>query len=422
MNLNKKIYLKDMLNSVCNADRRKLLAGFFICSLIVNMVYLKVRGVGEIWGSIESNMDSGFFISGARMFISDIPEFFRTYGSMPYYWFYMIFLGLYIAVFGESYTVLSVIQMTLLSASVPVLYLAAEKITEDKRIRFMAAFMYTFCFTSIRWGRLVSSDFLATSFMTVCLYFLFSCFQKSKGVQKFPKSGKSIVFLSAALLIYFTMRTNAVVFIIGVLILIIWRSGKKARIIAGSAVLVCALSAAAVLLFLGRNEMHSVSDNLGYFGSLYREGIIVGAKYNYSGISHMEYGTPGYYLSCLAIVFYRLFYYWTSVDLAGLGGFFAPTFEYVLLHDFLNLFVFLPMFLGMITAKFKKDEEAANIRALSGLIWLMCIVQIFTEIQQDWRYRDIIMPMAIIVGSYGAIRFYDMLKADNRRSEHTGEE
>lgn len=158
-------------------------------------------------------------------------------------------MGLYLKIFGENFTGLVIIQGIIDAASVPILYLAAEKVTKDRRIHFLASMLYMFCFSTVRWTTLVGSDFLGAAFMPVCLYFL--------------------------------MRTNAIVFIICALIAVIWSMGKKARIIFGSAAGVVVAAVGALLLIPESEVIHSVRDNLWYFDMLYQNGAIVKNLYTY---------------------------------------------------------------------------------------------------------------------------------------------
>ena len=183
------------------------------------------------------------------MLFSDFAGFADKYGNMPYYWIYFVFMGLYLKIFGENFTGLVIIQGIIDAASVPILYLAAEKVTKDRRIHFLASMLYMFCFSTVRWTTLVGSDFLGAAFMPVCLYFL--------------------------------MRTNAIVFIICALIAVIWSMGKKARIIFGSAAGVVVAAVGALLLIPESEVIHSVRDNLWYFDMLYQNGAIVKNLYTY---------------------------------------------------------------------------------------------------------------------------------------------
>lgn len=150
-------------------------------------------------------------------------------------------MGLYLKIFGENFTGLVIIQGIIDAASVPILYLAAEKVTKDRRIHFLASMLYMFCFSTVRWTTLVGSDFLGAAFMPVCLYFLFSYLNDDN-------KKKDLIKLLISLVLYFLMRTNAIVFIICALIAVIWSMGKKARIIFGPAAGVVVAAVGALLL------------------------------------------------------------------------------------------------------------------------------------------------------------------------------
>jgi len=403
MDLKKDISVREIICRICFADRKKLLIFLYFGSLTVNLLYFAYSREPWLMGFPNEDFDSYFFINAGKMLFSDFAGFAEKYGGMPYYWIYFVFLGSYMKIFGENFTWLVIIQDIISAASVPVLYLAAEKITKDRRIQFLASILYMFCFSTVRWTILVGSDFLGASFMPVCLYFLFSYLNGGR-------KKKDMIRLMIALVLYFMMRTNAVVFVICALIAVIWSMGRRARIIFGSAS-AAALIAVAVLLLIPESEViHSFRDNLRYFDTLYRNGEIVKNLYTYIYAADAEYGTFPFYWACVGVVFYRFFYYWTAIDVGiNNGRSYAGT-KYAIVHYLPNIYVFSSMFLGMIICRSRRDSEAKNIGLISRIIWCCCIMQILCEINQNWRYRDIIMPMCFIVCAYGTIRFYDMLK------------
>lgn len=405
MDINKDFSIKELFSKLCNADRKKLLIFFYVGSLLVHLIYFSVSGVCMM-GSPEEDMDSYFFINAANMLTSDFSGFINKYAGMPYYWCYILFLGIMTAIFGENYIPVIIFQIILNSASVPMLYLAVEKISDDRRIPFASSFVYMLYLSCVRWSVFIASDFLGAGFMPVCLYFLFSYLKEEDTARR----NKYLIKLLISLAAYFTMRTVAVPFIVGVLIILIWNKGRKTRIIAGG-ILAAVLAAVVLVLLNSGEELHSLMQNLDFFTGLYANGDIVNLLYNYVYAEFTEVGTASFYLNCLVIIFYRFFYYWTSIDVGINNGRFRPRVLYSVLHYLPNVYVFGSMFLGMIIAKFRKDKESSFIRAISGLIWFCCIVQIICEINIDWRYRDIIMPMCIIVCAYGTIRMYDMLKS-----------
>lgn len=410
MDLKKDISVREIISRICFADRKKLLIFLYIGSLIVNLLYFAYSKEPWLMGNPGEDFDSYFFINAGKMLFSDFAGFADKYGSMPYYWIYFVFMGLYLKIFGENFTGLVIIQGIIDAASVPILYLAAEKVTKDRRIHFLASMLYMFCFSTVRWTTLVGSDFLGAAFMPVCLYFLFSYLNDDN-------KKKDLIKLLISLVLYFLMRTNAIVFIICALIAVIWSMGKKARIIFGSAAGVVVAAVGALLLIPESEVIHSVRDNLWYFDMLYQNGAIVKNLYTYIYAADAEYGTFPFYWACAGVVFYRFFYYWTAIDVGVNNGRFYPRTTYAITHYLPNLYVFSSMFLGMIICKSRKDREAKNIGLISRIIWCCCIVQILCEINQNWRYRDIIMPMCFIVCAYGTIRFYDMLKKQDKTED-----
>ncbi len=404
MDIHKNYTLGEIFSKCCNADRKKLLLFFLLGSLVVNIIYVTVY---DAWlmGTPESDMDSYFYINAAHMLFEDFPSFVQKYGAMPYYWTYILFLGVMIAVFGENFFLIALVQAIISSFSVPILYLAAEKVSDDRRIPFISSLIYMFYFSTVRWTILIGSDFLGAGFMPVCLYFFFSYLKEEEPA----KRRKYLIKLLISLVVYFTMRTIAATFIVCILLIVIWRNGKKTRIIAGSVFAVVIVSIIVVLLSSG-TELHTLWDNLDYFTGLYKDGAIVKRLYHYIYAQDAEYGTFPFYWACLGVIFYRFFYYWTAIDVGVNNGRYYPRTTYAITHYLPNLYIFSAMFLGMIISKFRKDREASNIKLISGIIWVCCIVQILCEINANWRYRDIIMPMCFIVCAYGTVRMYDMLK------------
>lgn len=402
MDLKKNISFRELFEKVCCADRKKLLIFLYIGSLAVNLIYTFSKGV-YIMGYEGTDYDSYFFINAADMLFSDFGAFAEKYAGMPYYWFYIVFLGIYQAIFGKNYLLLIIIQSVLSAFSVPVLYLAAEKVSDDRRIHFLSAFLYMLCLSTARWSRLVGSDFLGAGFMPVCLYFLFSYLNDEK------KSRKKLALLLLSLALFFTMRTTAPPFIVCAIIAVIFSFGKKARAVFGTLAAAAAVCFISLLLIPGSDAAHTLNENLSFFLSLYKSGEIVKKLYIYIYAVTSDGSMPDL-VSCLVMIFYRFFYYWTAIDVGVNNGRAYPQTMYAILHYLPNLYVFSSMFLGMIIRKFRKDSESKRIGLISCCIWCSCFVQILCEINEDWRYRDIIMPMCFIVCAYGTIKFYDMLK------------
>lgn len=411
MDLQKKISIKDIVFRCCYAERKKILIVLYFGSLIVHLIYFMIKGV-NLMGSPSIDYDSYFYLNAAHMLTKDFSGFIDKYAGMPYYWCYIIFLGILTAVFGDNFNLIVIIQIILSAGSVPMLYLAAEKVSSDRRIHLFSSLIYMFYLSNVRWSVLIGSDFLGSGFLPVCLYFLFSYLNEDDSIRR----KKSLIKLIISLLVYFTMRTIAATFVICVFIILIWKQGKKARIIAGS-IFTAALALAIIMLLFAGNDIHTLLENLGYFSNLYKEGYIVTPLYTYIYAANAEYGTFAFYSACLGIIFYRFFYYWTAIDVGVNNGQAYPATLYAILHYLPNVYIFSSMFLGMIICKFKKSKEASNMRTISGIIWICCLAQIICEINLDWRYRDVIMPMCFIVCAYGTIRFYDMLKSSSIQFE-----
>lgn len=412
MDMHKEISIKELFSKLCNADRKKLLIFFYVGTLIVHLIYFVVNDGIWMIGDPELDTDTYFFINGAHMLTQDFTGFVQKYAGMPYYWGYMVFLGILTAIFGDNFQLVGIVQIILNSASVPMLYLASEKVSDDRRIPFISSLIYMFYLSTARWALLIGSDFLGAGFMPVCLYFLFAYLKEEDKLKRIKYLIKLIISLAA----YFTMRTIAATFIVCVFIIIIWKQGKKARIIAGS-VFAAAAAVMVIVLVNAGDQMHTVSDNFSFMASLYKDGAIVKTLYHYIYAQDAEYGTFPFYVACLGVIFYRFFYYWTAIDVGVNNGRYYPRTTYAIAHYLPNLYIFSAMFLGMIISKFRKDREASNIRLISGIIWVCCFVQILCEINANWRYRDIIMPMCFIVCAYGTARMYDMLKNSAAASE-----
>ena len=64
----------------------------------------------------------------------------------------------------------------------------------------------------------------------------------------------------------------------------------------------------------------------------------------------------------------------------------------------------------MITGKRDSNKQVTILR---NIVFAYCLFQIITEINHDWRYRDPIIPLMILLCAYGTVKFNEN-KADKK--------
>lgn len=379
--------IKELAKEICYGKPLTVFIFLTVISLLLRIFYLALTGVRV--PSQSSDYDSGFFMSGARLLLTSPGEYLSKFIKMPFYIGYTVVVAAIYAISGESNLLVCIVQVIFSSVCPYMLWKSCENFFGDRRVSLVCSLMMAVLPISFRWDSQITSDSFGMFSSILCIYaFSFYC--------KAENRRRETLLLLLSLLGFFLMRTTAGSVIAVILIYMIMELPMKKR-----AAIFGTLAAAAVLaviFFLKGDGVHSLQGNLDYFARLYSSGEIIQRQYYYD----MQ-GNIG---DIFGIIFYRLLFYFTSLDI-GVGVMGGHRLSFQLLH-YLPLFpVFNFAFVGVIRKIAEKDRISIM------FIWVIIVsalVQALTEIQFDLRYRDPVLPYFYMLAACEIIRFADTLK------------
>ena len=330
--------------------------------------------------------DSEYYVSQAKKILSDGTGFYMDYIATPYYWGYPTFLALCIAVVGENWMAIALIQVILSALSMIFLYHVVHDITDHTNLAILLTLFYKLILDTSMWDGRILSDSLGMTLECMTLYFFY------KGMR--DKKQKDFIWFIVFAILFFMARTNSISLLIILAIATLIRIPGRAKwIICGSA----AVIVFAGLLVAGGNEHYGIGTQMEKFVDYFRHGEIVYGRpeYNYL-ISEEHMGTPLFILDIVLMLLLKAKYYW-SIYFSG----------YSTVHIALCIVTILPIFgLTLFSViSIIKDKQKQLYPFVAGIA-SYSFFQICTEVDFDQRYRAPIFLLCIICSAYGMKRIF----------------
>lgn len=334
--------------------------------------------------------DSQFYLSNGHEILKNGLRYYAKHFSTPYYWGYPTFVALLMLLVGENYTVIVCTQIVLSALSSAFLYRMLMNGSNEKRI-CVVAIALTIFYRGIQdvwlWDRMILSDSLGLTLEIMTIYSFWK-------IKKDRKRTDYLLFFAMSLLFFIT-RTNSIVLILVLIAFLIADLPKTSRIVVTASLLICGVGILCGLFALGEGEMHGLGRRVDYYSDLFKRGIVIFDRPQYDVAVTCDSGTLRLLTGCITVFLKREVFFW-NIYLK----------DYSLLHKIYNAVALLPLFAGSVVSGvylMKKRIRCAYPYIVGVLAYN--IVQAFTEIDYDMRYRIPIFVLLIIINMI-AIRTY----------------
>lgn len=379
---------------------------FFIALSVLTALAIRMA-LFAFYGSLLGG-DSQSYIDMAKTVMREGITYYPNHIDAPYYWGYPTFLALIFSMFGENITVVCIIQIILAGLSMALIYLSIFRMTGRPWIGVLLIAFYNINLEVIEWDCFILSDSLGMTMEALCVFSfvrLIDGYEKGRnaGTMDSNKPYDWMLFAVTSLL-YFLARSNAIVIIFFMCVVLLFRLEKKKQIMLGGLFLAC--FAALVSIIMWSAVMHPENINLmatfeGMMRDI-REGSVISGR--------PEYDVPVASNGILGYAFFivkRIAYYWAVFLKAYSMG-----------HKLLSIAAISPVYLLAIYSGIQavKNRQRKYIE-LIFIILLSAFVQTLEQIDFDFRYRAPLFMLLILLGSYGLAEITDKMQPVLKRKK-----
>ena len=362
-----------------NDAKEPLLLGIllFVSALMrINMTYLALKKYGILYTGDTQRYDSW-----ANQILERGIGFYADNIDKPYYWGYASVVALFRKIFASDMPI--IIFQNILSAAVVILiFKTIVLIFEDKAVAFAGGLMYCYFYPFLDWNYILYSDSIGVSLEIICIYFFF--LQKK---QTGKRKAVTIVLFAVIGVMFLLIRTTAFISMTVMTIGLINQLPKKKCSIIYTSLAVC-IAAVLVFIFFKSSGEHSPASRLEYYIDLFRNGIVVYGGFNISIPQEMfDSGMRSFCIIFLVLL--RAICFW------GIAFPYMPVSQMVI-----NTLQILPIFILGICGAVKDRKNDRKCGVLVAIVIASNIVQAFSEVDFEFRYRIPIYPPLLILSVY----------------------
>lgn len=354
-------------------------AGIFVGAFVISLGYcFLLHSLGAFGG------DSGFYVAEAKEILSGGPAYYASHIATPYYWGYPTFLAVCMAVVGENWTAVALVQIFLSAVSTVLLFQVIKDVTESTGQAAGLALFYKIIMDVSMWDGRILSDSLGMTLECMTLYFFYM------GMR--DKKRRDYILFAVSAVLFFMTRTNSISLLIVLLGTVFLALPKKKRRVIGTFIALILVIAAAGLFIVGDNEAHGLGSRVEYFRDYYLQGNIVSGRPEYSykvPAGHVD--SPLFLWDIVLMILLKAIYYW-SIYFKG----------YSMVHILICFVTILPTFLLTLFSIICiiKDKVKQLYPFVAGIA-SYSFIQICTEVDFDMRYRAPIFLLCMICSGYG---------------------
>lgn len=373
------------------SEKRKewfMVLGAVVFTFCIRSIY--AFSIGAFAG-LPLGGDSGYYMGQAEKILQTGIGFYIENSYMPYYWGYPSFLALLFAFWGENLSVVVIVQILLAACCSVFIYKIIKELSGNLYIAFLLACAYSCILDVILWDGYILSDSMGMIWECLTLYFFYQFYVFRSAKQK------DKIFFFICMILFFMTRTNSLSLLLVLAGYIIMKLPQKQKKIIVGSIPIIAVAVIFLLLKSGGDHHYGLQSLLEIFVRYYENGEIV------SGRPEYDYVISGQGISAIDVLFMlllRIKYYWSIYFSA-----------YSMPHKLICCMTILPIFLFSIFSVFGiiKDKKRTYYPLLAGVM-AYSIIQIFTEVDFDQRYRAPIFLLLILICSYGAEWFWEKWK------------
>lgn len=359
--------------------------GIFTGAALISIAYGFLMHTFGTYGG-----DSEYYVGQANEILLKGLEYYIEHIATPYYWGYPTFLAVCIAIVGENWVAIALIQVFFSAFSMIFLFRLVNDISGQSFLSFLLTLFYKLILDTSMWDGRILSDSLGMTLECMTLYFFYM------GMQNKQKKDLALFIIFACL--FFMARTNSISLLIVLTAeVLLTLPGRKKWAIGG-------IIAAAVLVGLfvaGGNENLGLGARAQNFASYYQQGEIVHGRpeYNYS-IPEGHLGTPLFILDIIFMIILKFKYYWSI--------YFN---DYSMTHIVICLVTILPVFALTLFSVIHiiNDRQRQLYPFVVGIV-TYCSIQICTEVDFDLRFRAPIFLLCTICSGYGMKKLYSLIR------------
>lgn len=367
-----------------NKEIISIYIGIFIGATLISIAYGYLMHTFGTYGG-----DSEYYVSQAKEILSNGLQYYIEHVATPYYWGYPSFLAVCIAIVGENWTAIALIQVFLSAFSMIFLFRLVNDILSQTSLAILLTLFYKLILDTSMWDGRILSDSLGMTLECMTLYFFYT------GMKNRQKRDYTLFVIWAVL--FFMTRTNSVSLLIVLTAAILLKiPGKTKWIIFG--VIVAAILAG--LFIAGENVNLGLGARAENFASYYRKGEIVHGRPEYDyHIPEDHIGSLLFILDIVIMIILKAKYYWSI--------YFS---DYSMTHIVICLVTILPIFLITLFSVIQiiKDRQKQLYPFVIGIV-SYSFIQICTEVDFDLRYRAPVFLLCIICSGYGLKKLYPLI-------------
>ena len=276
-----------------------------VATVLIQIIIWKIRGNRGYVG-----VDSKRYIGLAHTLLEDGWICFFRSAETPFYFLYPMFLEVIFSIFGENYLIVTIFQVGIYAIACLGIYRILEKIKKSSILNMLLTISFGALFEVAHWNFILYSDSVALLWIVLDTY-LYVCWIQENNNRK-----KNVVyiFLLAALGFTLLSRTNAFIFVGAMLLIIMTKLSKKAKIVI--AALICVVIACVIVIgYLGYIDHYLQLTHRYVFDVIferYKTGLyITNNDTVFWKIPEKHLGTAWTIIDVLLILGQRLCLYWS---------------------------------------------------------------------------------------------------------------
>lgn len=349
----------------------------FVSALMrINMTYINLSKYGILYTGDTIRYDSW-----ANQILEKGLGFYAENIDKPYYWGYASVLALFRKIFSSDMPII-IFQNILSAVVVIVIYKTIFLIFEDKTTAFIGGIIYCYFYPFLDWNYILYSDSLGVSLEIICIY-LFFLQKKQTG----RKRVMTVLLFAVIGVMFLLIRTTAFISLTVMTVGLINQLSEKKRRAVYISLAVCIAAVLAFMFFKSSGE-HSPASRLEYYIELFRNGTVVYGGFNIN--IPQEMFDSGMRIFCMIfLVILRAVCFW------GIAFPYMPVSEMVI-----NTLQILPIFIFGLCGAVKDRKNGRKCGILVAVVIASNIVQAFSEVDFEFRYRIPIYPPLIIISAY----------------------
>lgn len=352
----------------------------FFTSFLIGISYFYFSGV-------IISPDGGFYIKSANSVISEGISFYYNNISHIYYWGYQTFLAITFLIFNKSLYAVVILQIIVQSIAAVLVFKISKFVFNSTITGLISGIIYSAFWEIFRWDVFILTESLMCMLIVSIIYLSL----KIKYNSKFSLNYLILLILNLSALAI--TRPTALPIIVAVLILLLSNLNRKQILIVNSVIILIALTVLTIVVLKGKDDGLSISGYFNYFARLYKDGIIVTGmpEYNYNFIK-VSPNVIVFTFHTVIITIYKALMYWAFI----IG-------RHSLIHKVINILIFIPLYLFALSGTIEsfKNESKSKVKFLLLIVVFYNVFHALTEVDFDWRYRVPILPVLIILASYG---------------------